>query len=80
MIRARIFVERVKHFTDEPRNTGTVYELNPLEKISSMVDSTAGMTMGSVIRLMIFQRPALSSVALSSSVASMFLRMPPIRR
>ena len=38
------------------------------------------MTMGIVTRRMIVARLALRMVALSSSVASMFLRMPPMSR
>ena len=57
-----------------------MYELKPLEKISRKVERMAGMTIGMVTRRMIVARLALRIVALSSSVASMFLRMPPMSR
>ena len=57
-----------------------IFELKPLEKISRKVERMAGMTIGMVTRRMIVARLALRIVALSSSVASMFLRMPPMSR
>ena len=61
------------------RKKGTVNELMELENTKSTVLTSAGSTMGSVIRRSILKRLALSTVAASSRLASMLRRMPPMR-
>ena len=61
------------------KNAGTVKLEIELEKTSKMVEIIAGATIGIVMRLKILNLLAFKIVAASSRLASMFLKMPPIK-
>ena len=61
------------------KNAGTVKLEIELEKTSKIVEIIAGATIGIVMRLKILNLLAFKIVAASSRLASMFLKIPPIK-